>query len=154
MTTTDLVRELPREMELLLWTRQLQPVAFDEYTLLRLFSDATCCLRHAQKTEQSLVVRFFVANESIHALSLAVLYLHGVLPTGWVGQLALAMQLACELLAIPAPLTNEILNFNTHRELIAYGSTEPVCEPELQALMAHGETLLEQARYEFPEWTL
>ena len=152
MTTSELVRELPKEMEVLLWSHQLQRVEFEEYVALRLLSDADCCMRRARKADLSLVARFLMANEGIHALSLGVLYLHGVLPTGWLGHRAMVMQMACEQLQLPAHLTNQILYANTHRELIAYGSTEPVEATELAELMALAAMLMEQVRYEFPEW--
>lgn len=152
MTTSELVRELPKEMEILLWSHQLQAVKFEEYAALRLLSDAACCMHSARNTERSLMARFLMVNEGIHALSVGVLYLHGVLPTGGVGHRAMVMQLACEQLQLPAHLTNAILYANTHRELIAYGSTEPVQAEELAELTALGEMLMEQVRYEYPEW--
>lgn len=152
MTTSDLVRVLPKEMEVLLWCQQLQSVEFEEYVALRLLSDAACCMHSARNTELSMVARFLMANEGIHALSMGVLYLHGVLPTGWIGHRAMAMQLACEQLQMPESLTHQILYANTHRELIAYGSTEPVTSTELAELMTLADMLMEQVQYEYPEW--
>ena len=152
MSTSDLVRALPKELEVLLWSQQLQRVEFEEYAALRLLSDAACCMQRARNAEQSLVTRFFMANEGIHALSLGVLYLHGVLPTGWIGHRAMAMHLACEQLQLPARLMHQILYSNTHRELIVYGSTEPVAASELAELMALAEVMMEQVHYEYPEW--
>jgi hypothetical protein len=109
-------------------------------------------MRRARNPELSLLARFFITNEGIHALSLGVLYLHGVVPTGWVGHRAMAMQLACEQLQVPARLIHQILYANTHRELIVYGSTEPVELSELAELTTMAQMLMEQVHYEYPEW--
>jgi hypothetical protein len=160
MTTTNtpvittLLRELSPELLVLIWSGQLQKIRFNEYSAVKLLSNAVCCTHNARSLDFGVLSRFFMANEGIHSLSLGVLYLHGVLPTGLVGHRAMAMQIACETLHLPARLTNEILYANTHRELIAYGSTEPVQDSELQALMALGAQLLEQARYVYPDWFL
>ena len=152
MSTTTLQRELPAEFQLLLWSGQLQKIRFSEFAAVKLLANALCCIRNARTPEFGLLGRFFMVNEGIHALSLGVLYLHGVLPTGLVGQRAMAMQMACEAMHLPARLTNELLYADTHRELIAYGSTEPVQACELEALMGLGEQLMDQARYIYPDW--
>jgi hypothetical protein len=154
MTTTTLQRALTTELRLLLWSGQLQTIRFNDFAALKLLSNAVCCIRNARTPEFGLAGRFFMANEGIHSLSLGVLYLHGVLPTGMVGHRAMAMQLACEALYLPAPVTNDILYANTHRELIAYGSTEPVEAAELQALMVSAGCIVEQARAVYPDWFL
>jgi hypothetical protein len=158
MTTTTsistLQRELPAEYRLLLWSGQLQTIRFNEFSALKLLSNAVCCIHNARTQELGLAGRFFMANEGIHSLSLGVLYLHGVLPTGMVGHRAMAMQLACEALHLPSALTNAVLYANTHRELIAYGSTEPVEPGELSGLLVLSEQLVDQARYVFPDWFL
>jgi hypothetical protein len=154
MTTTTLQRELPAELQVLLWSGQLQNIRFNEYSALKLLSNAVCCIHNAKTPEFGLAGRFFMANEGIHSLSLGVLYLHGVLPTGLVGHRAMVMQMACEALHLPSHLTNEILYANTHRELIAYGSTEPVAPAELEALMTLAAQMVDQARYVYPDWFL
>lgn len=154
MTTTTLQRELPAEYQVLLWSGQLQTIAFKEFSALKLLSNAVCCIHNARTQELGLPGRFFMVNEGIHSLSLGVLYLHGVLPTGMVGHRAMAMQLACEALHLPAALTHAILYANTHRELISYGSTEPVEQGELDGLLVLSEQLVEQARYLYPDWFL
>ena len=154
MTPITLKRELPAELRLLLWSGQLQPIGFKEFSALKLLSNAVCCIHNAKTQELGLPGRFFMVNEGIHSLSLGVLYLHGVLPTGLVGHRAMAMQLACETLHLPTRLTNDILYANTHRELISYGSTEPVEQVELDELMLLGDKLMDQARYIYPDWFL
>jgi hypothetical protein len=154
MTTTTLQRELPAELQLLVWSGQLQTIRFNDFSALKLLSNAVCCIHNAKTPEFGLAGRFFTANEGIHSLSLGVLYLHGVLPTGLVGHRAMVMQLACEAMHLPAQLTNEILYANTHRELIAYGSTEPVEQAELDELMVLAGQTVEQARYVYPDWFL
>jgi hypothetical protein len=154
MTTTTLLRELPAELQVLVWSGQLQTIRFNEYSAVKLLSNAVCCIQNAKAKEFGVVSRFFMANEGIHSLSLGVVYLHGLLPTGLVGQRAMVMQIACEAVHLPLHLTHDILHANTHRELIAYGSTEPVAVAELHALITLGEQLLEQARYVYPDWFL
>lgn len=154
MTTPTLLRARPAEFQVLLWSGQLQNICFNEYSAVKLLSNAMCCIHNAKSVEFGVTGRFFMANEGIHALSLGVLYLHGVLPTGLVGHRGMVMQVACEALHMPQRLTQEVLYANTHRELIAYGSTEPVADAELAALILLGEQLVEQARYVYPDWFL
>ena len=151
---TTLLRERPPELEVLRWSGQLREIRFNEYYALKLLSNAVCCVRKSKTSDCTAVNRFLMANEGIHSLSLGVLYLHGLLPTGLVGHRAMVMQLACEALHLPAQLTNEILYANTHRELIAYGSTEPVEQAELDELMVLAGQTVEQARYVYPDWFL
>lgn len=154
MSTTTLLRKLPAEFQVLVWTGQLQKIRFSEYSAVKLLSNAVCCVQNAKCPDFGVLGRFFMANEGIHSLSLGVVYLHGLLPTGLVGQRAMVMQIACEAMHLPLRLTNDILYANTHRELIAYGSTEPVAESELEALITLGEQMLDQARYVYPDWFL
>lgn len=149
---TSLQRPLPPELEVLLWSGQLQKIRFNEFSAVKLLSNAVCCIHNAKTPEFGVLGRFFMANEGIHSLSLGVLYVHGVLPTGLVGHRAMVMQLACETMHLPQRLTNDILYANTHRELIAYGSTEPVSEVELASLICLGDQLVDQARYFYPDW--
>jgi hypothetical protein len=95
-----------------------------------------------------------MANEGIHSLCLGVLYLHGLLPTGLVGHRSMTMQVGCEQMHLPHTLRDEILYANTHRELISYGSTEPVEEDEALHLTGLGDQAITQARYVFPDWFL
>jgi hypothetical protein len=153
-TTTTLQKELPAEFQVLLWSGQLQTIAFKEFSALKLLSNAVCCVHNARAPELGLPGRFFMANEGVHSLSLGVLYLHGVLPTGLVGHRAMAMQLACETMHLPVVLTNDLLYANAHRELISYGSPEPVEQAELDGLLLLSHKLLDQARYIYPDWFL
>ena len=152
MTTTTLHRDLTAEMQVLLWSGQLQKIRFNDLSAVKLLSNAVCCIQNAKTPEFGSLGQFFMVNEGIHSLSLGVLYLHGVLPTGLVGHRAMVMQLACETMHLPSRLTHEILYANTHRELIAYGSTEPVQDAELRELIGLGDQLVDQARYIFPDW--
>jgi hypothetical protein len=152
--TTTLLRDRPAELEVLLWSGQLRKIRFNEYSALKLLSNAVCCVRNAKTPTFSAVNRFFMANEGIHSLSLGVLYLHGLLPTGLVGHRAMVMQLACERLYLPNNLTDQIMHANTHRELISYGSTEPVEDAEVAELISLGDVLVHQARGVYPDWFL
>ena len=154
MTTTTLLRELPAEMRLLIWSGQLQKIYFKEFAALKMLSNAVCNMHNARLSELDLQTRFFMQNEGIHSLSLGVLYLHGVLPVGLVGHRGMAIQLACETMHLPAHLSNELVYANAQRELIAYGSSEPVQSCELQSLFTLGDRAVEQARYVYPDWFL
>ncbi len=152
--TTTLLREIPAELEVLLWSGQLQRVRFHEMSALKLLSNAVCCMQNGKTPEFSLLGRFQMVNEGIHSLSLGVLYLHGLLPAGLVGQRAVVVQIACEAMHFPYELTNQILFANAHHELIHYGSTEPVALEELDGLILLGDKALAQARYIYPDWFL
>lgn len=150
--TTTLQREPPAELQVLLWSGQLRRATYNEFSALKLLSNAVCCVHNARTPDFSMVGRFFMANEGIHSLCLGVLYLHGMLPAGLVGHRSMAMQVGCELMYLPHPITDQILYANTHRELISYGSTEPVADEEVEGLIALGDKAIEQARYVFPDW--
>ena len=152
--TTTLLRERPAELEVLLWSGQLRTIRFNEYSALKLLSNAVCCVRNSKTPEFKAVDRFFMANEGIHSLSLGVMYLHGLLPAGLVGHRSMVMQLACEQLYLPTRLTDQIMHANTHRELISYGSTEPVEDAEAAELITLADTLVNQARKVYPDWFL
>jgi hypothetical protein len=154
MTTSTLLRALPTELQVLVWSGQLRKTTFNEFSALKLLSSAVCNVHNARTPEFSALGRFFMANEGIHSLCLGVLYMHGLLPTGLVGHRAMTMQMGCELMHLPHRIRDEILYSNTHRELISYGSTEPVEDEEVAHLIGLGETAIEQARYVFPDWFL
>jgi hypothetical protein len=46
------------------------------------------------------------------------------------------------------------MHANTHRELISYGSTEPVEDAEAAELITLADTLVNQARNVYPDWFL
>jgi hypothetical protein len=111
-------------------------------------------VRNAKSSDCTAINRFFMATAGIHSLSLGVLYLPGLLPTGLVGHRAMVMQLACERLYLAANLTEQIMHANTHRELISYGSTEPVEDAAVAELITLGDLLVHQAREVYPDWFL
>lgn len=154
MTTTTLLRELPAELEVLLWSGQLRRITFNEFSALKLLSNAVCNIRNARTPEFNTLARFFMVNEGIQSLCLGVTYMHGVLPTGLVGHRSMVVQVGCEMLHLPLPIRDQIMYACAHQELITYGSTEPVEEGDAQHLLKLGNTLVEQARYVFPDWFL
>lgn len=153
-TTTSLQRAMPAELEVLLWSGQLRRIPFNEFSALKLLSNAVCCIRNARTPEFSAVARFFMANEGIHTLCLGVTYMHGLLPAGLVGHRSMVIQLGCEMLHLPLRHRDQILYANTHQELITYGSTEPVEEAEVRELTHLADLTVEQARYIYPDWFL
>ena len=154
MTTTTLLRELPAELEVLLWSGQLRKIRFNEFSALKLLSNAVCNIRNARTPEFNALARFFMVNEGIQSLCLGVTYMHGVLPAGLVGHRSMVVQVACEMLHLPLPIRDQILYATAHQELITYGSTEPVEEGDARHLLRLGDTAVEQARYVYPDWFL
>ncbi|NVO06165.1 MAG: hypothetical protein HXX19_09680 [Rhodoferax sp.] len=154
MTTTTLLRELPAELEVLLWSGQLRKISFNEFSALKLLSNAVCNIRNARTPEFNALARFFMANEGIQSLCLGVTYMHGVLPTGLVGHRSMVVQVGCEMLHLPLPIRDQILYACAHQELITYGSTEPVEEADALHLVTLGDKAVEQARYVYPDWFL
>jgi hypothetical protein len=154
MTTTTLLRELPTELEVLLWSGQLRKITFNEFSALKLLSNAVCNIRNARTPEFNAMARFFMVNEGIQSLCLGVTYMHGVLPTGLVGHRSMVVQVGCEMLHLPLPIRDQIMYACAHQELITYGSTEPVEEGDAQHLLRLGDKVVEQARYVFPDWFL
>jgi hypothetical protein len=76
MTTSLLQRPTP-QLELLLWSRQLQKARFDEVAALRFLSNAMVSTRDAKTRELSTIGRYLMAHEGIYALCLGTIYLHG-----------------------------------------------------------------------------
>ena len=74
MTTSLLQRPTP-QLELLLWSRQLQKVRFDEVAALRFLSNAMVSTRDAKTRELSPIGRYLMAHEGIYALCLGTIYL-------------------------------------------------------------------------------
>jgi hypothetical protein len=154
MTTSTLLRELPAELEILLWSGQLRKIQFNEFSALKLLSNAVCNIRNARTPEFNALARFFMVNEGIQSLCMGVTYMHGVLPTGLVGHRSMVVQLACEMMHLPLPIRDQIMYASAHQELITYGSTEPVEEGDARHLLILGDTAVEQARYVYPDWFL
>ena len=154
MNTTTLLRELPSELEVLLWSGQMRKIRFNEFSALKLLSNATCNIRNARTPEFNAMARFFMVNEGIQSLSLGVTYLHGVLPAGLVGHRSMVLQVACEMLHLPLPVRDQLMYACAHQELITYGSTEPVEEADSRQLLKLADKTVEQARYVYPDWFL
>lgn len=152
MMTSTLAREQKSELDLLVLTQQLRRIKFDELESVSLLSNALTAQRSARTAGLNLMERFVMSHEGIYALCLGVLYLHGVLPTGLVGHRALAIQVACELMGLPHRIKDQILYLNTHLELMAHGSTEPVEDQEVVDLAKLGQKTVVQARCMFPDW--
>jgi len=138
MIASTLAKEQSAELDILVLTQQLHRIEFDEFAAVSLLSNALTAQRSARTAELNLMERFVMAHEGIYALCLGVLYLHGVLPTGLVGHRALAIQVASELMGLPNRIRDQILYLNTHLELMAHGSTEPVEDQEIVDLVELG----------------
>lgn len=150
MTTTLLQRATP-QLEVLLWSRQLQRARFDEVAALRFLSNAMVSLRDAKTTELSSVGRYLIAHEGIYALCLGTIYLHGLLPREQEGSRAMAIQLAFELLDMTVRDLHLILHANRHLEEFAGLSIAPLAQQQVQELVAVGDRALDQARLVYPD---
>ena len=152
--TSTLLRELTTELELLIWTRQLQKVRFDEYASLHFLSNAISALREAKQRKLSPCGRYLMAHDGIYALCLGSIYLHGVLPMGQDGHKALVLQLASEMLELPANDRHLILEATKHVAASSCDYQEPVDDQAVGELVALGNRAIIQARYVYPEWFL
>lgn len=151
MTTTTLLQRPTPQLELLLWSRQLQKVRFDEVAALRFLSNAIVSLRDAKTGELSPIGRYLMAHEGIYALCLGTVYLHGLLPREQEGSRAMAIQLAFELLDMTVQDLHQILAANRHLEKIAGVAHANVGEPSVQDLLGLGHRALDQARLVYPD---
>ncbi len=150
MTTTLLQRPTP-QLELLLWSRQLQKARFEEVAALRFFSNALVSTRDAKTRELSPIGRYLIAHEGIYALCLGTIYLHGLLPREQEGSRAIAIQLAFELLDMTVHDLHQILLANRHLEEITGLAQAVVCEHSVRDLVALGDRALAQARLGYPD---
>jgi hypothetical protein len=150
--TTTLLQRPTAQLELLLWSRQLQKARFDEVAALRFLSNAIVSLRDAKTPELSAIGRYLIAHEGIYALCLGTIYMHGLLPVHQEGSRAMAIQLAFELLDMTIADLHRILGANRHLEEIADRVNAPL---ELQAvydLVALGDRALDQSRLIYPDY--
>jgi hypothetical protein len=149
--TTTLLQRPTAQLELLLWSRQLQKARFDEVAAMRFLSNAIVSLRDAKTPELSAIGRYLIAHEGIYALCLGTLYLHGVLPVHRESSRALAIQLAFELLDMTIADLHRILHANRHLEDIADQVNAPMSNGEVHELVALGDRALDQARLVYPD---
>jgi hypothetical protein len=149
--TTTLLQRPTTQLELLLWSRQLQRVRFDEVAALRFLSNAIVSLRDAKTTELSAIGRYLIAHEGIYALCLGSLYLHGLLPVPHEGSRAMAIQLAFELLDMTIQDLHQMLHANRHLEDIADQADAPMTNYTVRELASLGERALDQARLHYPD---
>lgn len=149
---STLLQRPTHQLELMLWSRQLQRARFDEVAALRFLSNAVVSLRDAKTPDMSPVGRYLIAHEGIYALTLGTLYLHGLLPREQEGSRAMALQLGFELLEMSVGDLHQILQANRHLEEIASSSCAPVSRQQAHDLVALGDRALEQTRNVFPDW--
>jgi hypothetical protein len=148
---TTLLQRPTTQLELLLWSQQLQKVRFDEVAALRFLSNAIVSLRDAKTPELSTVGRYLIAHEGIYALCLGTIYLHGMLPREQEGSRAMAIQLAFELLDMTIRDLQQMLQANRHLEEIAGLASAPVAQSAVRELVAMGDRALQQARLIYPD---
>lgn len=151
MTTTTLLQRPTTQLELLLWSRQLQKARFDEVAALRFLSNAIVSLRDAKTPELSAIGRYLIAHEGIYALCLGTIYLHGMLPVHQEGSRAMAIQLAFELLDMTIQDLHKMLHANRHLEDIAGQASSPMDNSTVRDLVALGDRALDQARLVYPD---
>jgi hypothetical protein len=151
MTTTTLLQRPTPQLELLMWSRQLQKARFDEVAALRFLSNAIVSLRDAKTPELSPIGRYLIAHEGIYALCLGTIYLHGVLPVHQEGSRAMAIQLAFELLDMTIQDLHRMLHANRHLEDIAARPDSPMANGTVRELVALGDRALDQALLVYPD---
>ena len=151
MTTTSLLQRPTPQLELLLWSHQLQKVRFNELAALRFVSNAMVSLRDAKTQEFSAIGRYLMTHEGIYALCLGTLYLYGLLPREHEGSRALTIQLAFEQLDMTVADLHHMLLENRHLEEVAGLPTANVPEERVRDLIALGERALAQSRLMYPD---
>ncbi len=149
--TTSLLQRPTAQLELLLWSHQLQKARFSEVAALRFLSNAIVSTRDAKTRELSPIGRYLMAHEGIYALCLGTIYLHGLLPREQEGSRAMAIQLAFELLDMTVNDLHDMLIANRHLEEIAGLAHATVGERNVQDLVALGDRALDQARLVYPD---
>ena len=151
-TLSTLLRPPTPELQILSWSRQLNPVRFNEYAALRFLSNALGAMRHAQTPDCTPIDQLHTAYDGIYSLCLGSLYLHGMLPNGKEGYRALAIQLGSEALRLSPPEREKILNTSLYLQLMVSDCPEQVEEVVAQDMLALGQRALRQARKVFPDW--
>ena len=144
--TTSLLQRPTSQLELLLWSRQLQKARFDEVAALRFVSNALVALRDAKTPELSPIGRYLIAHEGIYAQCLGTIYLHGLLPREQEGSRAMAIQLAFELLELTIADLQQMLLANRLLEDIAGRANAPMAERTVKELVALGDRAVNQAK--------
>ena len=134
--TTSLLQRPTSQLELLLWSRQLQKARFDEVAALRFVSNALVALRDAK---------------GIYAQCLGTIYLHGLLPREQEGSRAMAIQLAFELLELTIADLQQMLLANRLLEDIAGRANAPMAERTVKDLVALGDRAVDQAKLIYPD---
>ena len=150
--TSTLLRPPTIELQILSWSRQLQPIRFNEYSALRFLTNAIQGMRNAQTPNCPPIDQLNSAYSGIYSLCLGSLYLHGVLPVGKEGYRALAIQLASEMLQLRTSERDKILNASHYLQLIMCDHPEQVEESVAHDMVALGRRTLLQAQRIFPDW--
>lgn len=148
-----LLRAPTRELQVLVWSKQLCTTRFDDYRAVCMLSQALHALQQAKAEclqRPSLACKH--VHTALYTLCLACLYLHGLRPVGKEGQKELIVQWALEHLQIPAPQRERVL---WARHLWLTTMTAASDGTELHAvpdLIATTEQSLAHAQSIFPDW--
>lgn len=151
-STSTLLRPPTIELEVLMWSRQLQKTRFDDYVALRFLSNAIFSLRAAQSSELGPTSRCQMALEGIYALCLGSIYLHGLLPLGQEGHRELVIQVATELMGLPMADRHQILAAKKQLEALTCDTVESLDEQDVRYMGAIGHKALSQAQHVYPDW--
>lgn len=149
---STLLRPPTIELEVLKWSRQLQPTRFNDYVALRFLSNAIYSLRAAQSSELGPTSRCQMALEGIYALCLGSIYLHGLLPLGQEGHRELVIQVATELMGLPVAERHQILTAKKQLETLTCDAAESLDEQDVRFMGAIGRKALSQAQQAYPDW--
>lgn len=140
------------ELQILAWSRQLKPVAFNDYAALRFLSNATFSMRQARLRERSPAGRYVIAHEGIYSLCLGTMYLHGMLPVGKEGQKELVVHWGCDRLLMPAPERNLIVQSRQLLYALASEAMDHIEDDEVRDLLGLGQKAMGHARHLYPDW--
>lgn len=147
-----LLRRPTQELQLLVWSKQLKPIKFNEHSAVRFLSNAMFSLRQAQSPDRAPSGAYVVAHEGIYSLCLGSMYLHGLLPVGKEGQKELVVQLGCEMLLMPEAERDLIL---VSRRLLTTATTEAmdnIDTKDVHGMVQLGNKAIRHARRVYPDW--
>lgn len=147
-----LLRAPTRELQLLMWSKQLRTARFEDYRAVRMLSDVIQSLQLAKRHAQRPHLACEHVHSSIYTLCLASLYLHGMRPFGKEGQKELVVQWGLERLQIEEERRARVL---WARHLWLTTMTAASDGTELHAvpdLITTADLSLANARLIFPDW--
>lgn len=147
-----LLRTPSRELQVLVWSKQLLPTRFDDYRAVCMLSDAMHLLEQARDQASPPQRANAWAHHGLYQLCLACLYLHGLRLSGKEGQKEMVLQWGMEQFGIGAAQRAQVLSAR-HLWLTQPASGADACAPyALPGLLATAKVALTNARQRFGDW--